>query len=93
MTANAEFAIQDARVDGISLWQFADHKGNENASCVCELYGPGFEPSNLSHAWDCLQVNSTCHRPKGENNKGAVDMWRRPKRAFAAAKAAFRGPR
>ena len=68
------------RVSGLTLWQFSDIKV---AQCLQCEYLP--HPPSLATPWDCASVNATalaCGRPKGENNKGAVDWWRRPKLSF-----------
>ena len=68
----------NSRVSGLTLWQFADIKVAQCEECDYLPHGP-----NLSTPWDCASVApSACGRPKGENNKGAVDWWRRKKLSF-----------
>jgi len=72
----------ETRVSGLTLWQFSDIKVAQCQQCD---YLP--HPDTLTQPWDCASVNATalaCGRPKGENNKGAVDWWRRKKLSFDA---------
>lgn len=69
-----------SRVSGLTLWQFSDIKVAQCSECD---YLP--HPDTLTQPWDCAVVNASalaCGRPKGENNKGAVDWWRRKKLSF-----------
>ena len=46
-------------------------------------------PYNASTPMDCAFITAKCWRPGGENHKGLVDFWRRPKRAFETVKALY----
>ena len=76
---DATTMANSSRVSGITLWQFSDIKVAQCPQCA---YLP--HPANLSTPWDCAYVDVSCGRPKGQNNKGAVDWWRREKLSFAA---------
>ena len=88
--ATASVACENSAFSGVALWQFADIKANDistNAGCGCVEMANGQR--------DCAHVKTgNCTRgfarPKGENNKGVVDFWRRPKVAYEAAKSVFR---
>lgn len=76
----ASVQATNPHVSGLTLWQYSDIKANDDATRSCGpcVYGP--HPATLSQPWDCVYVNNiNCGRPKGENNKGVVDYWRRPK--------------
>ena len=73
-----------SRVSGLTLWQFSDIRVAQCPECD---YLP--HPPSLTTPWDCAAVNVSCGRPKGENNKGAVDWWRREKLSFAAVQAIY----
>ena len=47
-------------------------------------------PPNLTVPWDCAFVDVSCGRPKGENNKGSMDLWRREKLVFGAVAAIYK---
>jgi beta-glucuronidase len=79
VAADATVIANNSRVSGLTLWQFSDIKVAQCNECD---YLP--HPPNLTVAWDCAFVNVSCGRPKGENNKGAVDWWRREKLSFGA---------
>jgi beta-glucuronidase len=77
VSADATTMGNSTRVSGLTLWQFSDIKVAQCAQCDYLPHG------NLSTPWDCASVDVSCGRPKGENNKGAVDFWRREKLSFA----------
>jgi beta-glucuronidase len=80
--------LSNDRVSGLTLWQFSDIKANDadTATCGCCIY-----PHNLTVPWDCGHIPvPLCHRPKGENNKGTVDMWRRKKPVFDVVSALYK---
>ena len=81
-------AMDDPRVAGISLWQFMDIKADDGAtkSCGSCVYA---KPYNASTPMDCAIISAHCWRPGGENHKGLVDLWRRPKRVFASVQKLF----
>eukprot|EP00043_Microstomoeca_roanoka_P005530 m.56349 g.56349 ORF g.56349 m.56349 type:complete len:614 (+) comp13009_c1_seq4:187-2028(+) len=84
-----EFALQNNRVSGLTIWQFSDIKANDGDTqkagpCV---YAP--HPASLSQPWNCTYIDVTQNRPGGENHKGVVDFWRRKKAAFATAQALY----
>lgn len=60
------------------------------AGCGQCVYAP--HPASLTTPWDCAYISPkeiSCGRPKGENNKGIVDFWRRPKEDFPYIAALF----
>ena len=81
-------AMSIRRVSGISIWQFNDIKADDGAthSCGSCKYST---PYNASTPMDCAFITAKCWRPGGENHKGLVDFWRRPKRAFETVKALY----
>jgi beta-glucuronidase len=81
--------LSNDRVSGLTLWQFSDIKANDADTAAC---GGGCDyPHNLTVPWDCVHIPvPLCHRPKGENNKGTVDMWRRKKPVFAFVSAMYK---
>jgi len=80
---SAEFAVTDSDlVSGITVWQFNDIKGNDDATTQCGQCKYKPHPPSLSVPWDCAYISTSCGRPGGENHKGAVDFWRREKVAF-----------
>ena len=46
--------------------------------------------TDLSTPCDCVYINANVGRPGGENHKGVVDFWRRPKEEFAAVAAIYK---
>lgn len=80
--ADVKVALSNENISGISLWQFADSKANENSDCLPCTYES--HPASLATPWNCSFVDITCHRAGGKNNKGAVDYWRRKKLAYSA---------
>ena len=81
-------ALSIPHVSGISLWQFMDIKADDGAtkSCGSCVYA---KPYNASTPMDCAIISAHCWRPGGENHKGLVDLWRRPKRVFASVQKLF----
>lgn len=80
---DATVILGSDRVSGLTLWQFADIKANDGDTVSCGQCEYLPHPNNLSVPWDCAYIAvPLCHRPRGENNKGAVDMWRRKKPVF-----------
>jgi len=75
--------LSSSRVSGLSLWVFADFKGNDGAQSMC---GPCTYIPNTHNATNInIACNGTCGlacRPCGENHKGTVDFWRRKKQAY-----------
>jgi len=68
---------------------------NEN-SCQCILLNEDcklihgrktlFQHHSCKGPLVCKYIDVDCHRPGGENHKGLVDFWRRPKESFYVAK-------
>lgn len=89
VAADASFISNNTRVSGLTLWQFSDIKANDASTAECGqcTYFP--HPPSLSTPWNCSYVNVNCGRPKGENNKGIVDFWRRPKEDFDSIASIF----
>lgn len=100
--ADATVILQDKRFSGLTLWQYSDIKADDSDTAGCGQchYAPGPGPGpaplpypvtggNLSIPWDCAVVDVSCGRPKGQNNKGVVDFWRRRKLDFDAVAAIF----
>lgn len=92
ISRDVDVALANSKISGLALWHYFDFKGNDEATAACGHcdYLLGIEPPT------CGFINVTCARPGGENHKGVVDFWRRPKQAYAmvAAKynAALRSP-
>lgn len=86
ITRDVDVALKNEHISGITLWHFFDFKGNDGAQSTCGPcdYLPGIEPPT------CGFINVSCDRPGGENHKGVVDFWRRPKQAYAAVAAQFK---
>jgi beta-glucuronidase len=76
-------ALTNANVSGISLWIFADFKGNDMAQASCGPcpYAPGTSIATFVDT-DCDAPGRLSNRPCGCNHKGTVDLWRRPKASF-----------
>ena len=87
--ADAGFLVGSPSVSGLSLWQLTDIKANDNDSRKCGscIYAP--HPPSLTQPWNCTFVDVNCGRPGGENNKGTVDAWRRPKEVASQIAALF----
>lgn len=90
VTADASFLAIADHVSGLTLWQFADIKANDQSTAQCGqcVYyphpaWPADGPAALSTPWNCSFIDVSCGRPGGENHKGAVDFWRRQKEEFA----------
>jgi len=82
--------LSSERVTGLTLWVFADFKGNDGAQQEC---GPC---SYYPHTNNATHINVECDgkcglgcRPCGENHKGTVDFWRREKLVYAAVKTLY----
>eukprot|EP00026_Physarum_polycephalum_P004975 Phypoly_transcript_05001.p1 GENE.Phypoly_transcript_05001~~Phypoly_transcript_05001.p1 ORF type:complete len:641 (+),score=19.62 Phypoly_transcript_05001:49-1923(+) len=76
--------LGDERTSGLTLWVFADFKGNDSAQKEC---GPCNYIPGTNNATD---INVSCDghcglgcRPCGENHKGTVDFWRREKLVYS----------
>jgi len=83
VSADAGFLVNSSRLSGLTLWQFSDIKANDGDTAHCGQCPYLPHPDDLSVPWDCAFVDvGRCGRPKGENNKGAVDLWRRTKEEF-----------
>eukprot|EP00051_Salpingoeca_urceolata_P003028 m.54651 g.54651 ORF g.54651 m.54651 type:complete len:630 (-) comp12473_c0_seq1:165-2054(-) len=82
---DAEFAMDNDNVTGLTLWQFSDIK--VDSKCPQCVYYP--HPQNLSVPWNCEYIDVSCGRPGGENHKGSVDIWRRKKQVFDTVKAIY----
>ena len=78
-------------VTGITLWQFNDIKADDGATRACHTctYSTPYDPST---PMNCSYITASCWRPGGENHKGLVDLWRRPKLAFGRVKALYVRP-
>ena len=104
IAADVEVAIANPNISGITLWHFYDFKvDNCGATWPCK-HGPGQENDThcpYDHAppetfaalksegppnCTTIVVNG---RPGGENHKGSVDFWRRPKPAFTQTAAKY----
>ena len=85
--ADVDVALSNERISGITLWHFFDFKVNDAAEngTACQ-YAPGVFPPT------CTSI-ALSFRPGGENHKGVVDFWRRPKPAFAQVAARFNASR
>jgi beta-glucuronidase len=80
--SEAKFGVSFPYVSGITLWQFTDIKGNDDAQRKCGQCEYAPHPPSLSVPWDCAYISVKCGRPGGENHKGQVDFWRRKKDSF-----------
>lgn len=78
VTADVASIAGNPRVSGLTVWQFSDIK--VEGCPQCEYPTPW--PATLTQPWNCSVITTTCGRPGGENHKGAVDAWRRPKLEF-----------
>ncbi len=69
---------------GVHDIQFADIKADDEDTSNCGRcdYYPGTN--------NCSFINTTCYRPGGENHKGMIDFWRRPKLSYNFTQALFR---
>jgi len=75
--------LGSSRVTGMTIWVFADFKGNDGAQSTC---GPCTYTPGTHNAIDInIACNGSCGlscRPCGENHKGSVDFWRRKKQVY-----------
>ena len=80
-------AEANERISGLTLWHFFDFKVNDAAEnhTACQ-YAPGVFPPT------CTSITLS-FRPGGENHKGVVDFWRRPKPAYAQVAARYNASR
>ena len=88
---DASVLLAQDHLSGLTLWQFSDIKADDSDTSKCGqcVYMP--HPDNLTIPWDCAYIPvPLCGRPRGENNKGAVDLWRRKKPVFAAVAAIYK---
>ena len=78
-------ALSLPHVSGISLWQFSDIKADDAATKACKscVYAGAYDALT---PMNCSYISAACWRPGGENHKGLVDFWRRPKQAFHLVK-------
>lgn len=94
VSADANFLASTPRVTGLTLWQFSDIKANDDSTRGCgQCVYPQPTPANLTVPWDCAYISPEqikCGRPKGENNKGSVDLWRRPKAEYPIVAAIYK---
>jgi beta-glucuronidase len=91
VAADAEFAMGHQHVSGLAIWQFSDIKANIEATEKCGHCAYAPHPSNISVPWNCSSSSDVCHRPRGENNKGGVDFWRRKKETWASVAKIYKG--
>jgi len=82
--------LGDERATGMTLWVFADFKGNDGAQSEC---GPcHYYPGTNNATYINVSCDGKCGlgcRPCGENHKGTVDFWRREKLAYSAVKTLY----
>ena len=96
VTADIAAILSNDRASGIAVWQFNDIKadpsdfhprpGPEMQDCQACVYSTKYDAKT---PMNCSYISTSCFRPGGENHKGAVDFWRRPKLGFQAAKKCF----
>ena len=88
--ADVAAAISLRHVSGISVWQFSDIKADDGANSLCGgcEYTSAYDPST---PMNCSHITPSCWRPGGENHKGLVDLWRRPKLAYHKVKGLYAG--
>ena len=97
MPQDVDVALSNDFISGIALWHFNDFKvdncgskwpcpwGGQENNTHCEYdHAPPttFEELKSKGAPNCTYIKVDS-RPGGENHKGSVDFWRRPKPAFA----------
>ena len=77
----AQFAAKNPNVSALTVWQFNDIKANVGAQSAgsCDYSPPC---TDLSKPCNCAYISTKSGRPGGENHKGVVDFWRRPKEEF-----------
>merc|ERR1712194_907714 len=68
-------ALSNSHISGLTLWHFFDFKVDDKHCGQCE-YEKGVLPPI------CGWIDTSCARPGGENHKGVVDAWRRPKESY-----------
>ena len=101
---DVDVALANDNISGITLWHFYDFKvDNSGATWPCK-HGGGQEngthcpydhppPETFAALKSEGPPNCTAYvvngRPGGENHKGSVDFWRRPKPAFAETAAKY----
>ena len=96
--ADVDVAIQNGNFSGITLWHFYDFKvdncganwpckgGGQENNTHCEYDHPPpttFAALTSEGPPNCTSIIMN-GRPGGENHKGTLDFWRRPKPVFAA---------
>ena len=84
---DVDAALANEHVSGLTLWHFFDFKTDDSTenNTACD-YIPKTFPPNCSY----VEINN---RPGGENHKGVVDFWRRPKPAFEVVAAKYNASR
>jgi hypothetical protein len=85
VTADVAAIASNPRVSGLTVWQFSDIKVEGCPQCDY----PTPWPATLTQPWNCSAISTACGRPGGENHKGAVDAWRRPKLEFGLVAAQY----
>lgn len=100
---DVDVALANDFISGIALWHFYDFKvdncgarwpcpwGGQENSTHCEYdHAPPttFEELKSKGPPNCTYIKVNA-RPGGENHKGSLDFWRRPKPAFAMVAAKF----
>lgn len=90
---DAQFAVDNDTVSGITVWQYCDIKANDGDTVKCGHCDYLPHPPSLSTPWDCGYISVSCSRPGGENHKGMVDFWRRKKQIFPILQKIYGGPR
>lgn len=79
LVQDVEVSMANDKVSGVTLWHFFDFKVDDNKCGPCD-YQPGVLPPTCSYI--NISSASGCGRPGGENHKGVVDAWRRPKEGY-----------
>ena len=87
LARDVDVAISTAAISGIALWHFFDFKGNDGAQYEGQCdYIKGSSPPTCAY----IRVPQGAKgRPGGENHKGSLDFWRRPKPAFFVVAAKY----
>ena len=91
VTRDAQFAVDNDDVSGITLWQFSDIKADDDSTRSCGQCKYLPHSQSLSVPWDCGYIDVSCGRPGGENHKGIVDFWRRQKMDFPLVAGIYAG--
>jgi beta-glucuronidase len=96
IASDVDVAINNENISGITLWHFYDFKvdncgahwpckgGGQENNTHCEYDHPPpetFEELASKGPPNCTYIEIN-NRPGGENHKGTVDFWRRPKPIF-----------